>query len=207
MSKLYWFLMLMAGCSPAMAGEKEDLESTVQIATAWNDGTRHIGSGVAIGVDEQTALIATCSHLFPVDDQARITVIKNGKQYGARVLARQDAEYDLALLAVDGDTKFRPAALCIDVPAAGQTLYYTGGAKGEAATRHKTTVVPWDASHRVVAVSGIVDHGQSGGGLFDEDGDLVGICSGYNPTADRRLARRSLFGTSRQLVVMLKPKD
>ena len=208
MSRIYWFLLLISGCAPAMAGEKEDLESTVHVTVTWAvDGSVHAGSGVPIGVSEHKALIATASHLFPADGRVRAQVRKGRGDFSAYMVARQDGEYDLAVLAVNGDTKFRPVVICTDVPSPDQPLYYTGCAMGREPTHHRTTVVPWDASNRVVAVSGIVEQGQSGGGLFNADGELVGICSGFNPFGDRRQARRSIFATSRQLVVMLDKKD
>ena len=205
MSRLYAILLFLSGCSPAMAGELDELHATVKITVTWQDvRTKHVGSGIVVQSTDKRALIATCSHLFPPTGGAKTEVESEGRNDKATMVARLDKDYDLAVIAIEGDTGLCPVIVSDEIPEPPAPVFYTGGAMGSPATRHQSQVVDWDASHRVVAINSIVQSGQSGGGLFNAKGELVGICSGYSPFPDRRRAQRSLFGSSRKLKVMLE---
>jgi hypothetical protein len=140
------------------------------------DGTT--GSGTLVSKNDETAFILTCSHLFDTATSNIVVTFPSGDRYGARLLDR-DRAHDLAALlirvpsasplAVDetdpvgvliacgygGDGRFQPVRGAI-----------TGAAQAIGATFPS------------LKIGGAVRPGDSGGGVLNTAGQLVGVVWG-----------------------------
>lgn len=95
-----------------------------------------------------------------------------------------DKDHDVALIKADagGMPAHDVAALPSEMPAVGEHVYWVGHPRGMYWTYAEGTISGYrgdDSSGigKVVQVNGTVWFGNSGGGVFDSSGHLVGICS------------------------------
>jgi len=93
-----------------------------------------------------------------------------------------DADHDLALIkAVEaGIPEHEVASLASEMPGVGEHIFVVGHPRGMYWTFVEGTVSAYrDESviGKVVQVNATVWYGNSGGGVFDRDGNLIGICS------------------------------
>jgi S1-C subfamily serine protease len=138
-----------------------------------------MGTGTVIASKGGRSLVLTCRHVVP-DPDGTILVKAGASTYGAELLAVDDAA-DLAVLRVRAEL---PAVAVADVgPADGADLRQWGYTKGgpmnpkhgpaREHTNGKVDGKPFD-----VRVTGIApDFGDSGSGVFDADGRVVGVCA------------------------------
>jgi serine protease Do len=157
-----------------------DLNSTVRIfCTTTTPNKSSFGAGAVIGKD---GTILTCAHV--IKDAVQIQVIEgdfnNGATHTATVL-KKDEKLDLALLKVDASVHMRPIPMSqAPTPAPGTPVAaigapmkimrtVTAGIVSYAGPENGMDIVIFDAK---------TTHGNSGGPLIDEEGDLVGIVTG-----------------------------
>ena len=148
-----------------------------------SSNTSFVGSGVVISQD---AYVLTYNHV--IDASETIYVIANEKEYPAELVAA-DAESDVAVLLCEG----------LDVPAAaignsdalsvGDWALVIGNPLGEAFTntltvgvisglgRDVSSVGARTGAANLIQTSAEINAGNSGGGLFNIAGELVGITS------------------------------
>lgn len=141
-------------------------------------GDGSIGSGTLIARNDATGLILTCSHLFDGSESNVVVAFSNGDRFGARVTDRDRGD-DLAALLIkrpnvepvpvnDGD----PAGL---LTACG----YGGSGRFRSICGAITGAVHAEgASGLTITLSGAVRPGDSGGGVLDSGGRLVGVVWG-----------------------------
>jgi hypothetical protein len=167
----------------------------------------NVGSGTLVDVtdDKSEGLVLTCAHLFTEGVGQIVVEFPNGKSHGAKLVAI-DRGADLAALAISkpagsrASVKFeieknQPVRACGFGPA-GVYQCATGPVVGEVADAEQVSVLIGDA----------VRSGDSGGGVFDSDGNLVAVvwgeaggityASGGAPLRrflDRVLGRRTAF--------------
>lgn len=145
----------------------------LKVVVTRGDGTQELGSGIPLAMEH---VITNC-HV--VREAGHIEVEWKGNTYQA-IAREQDVYRDLCLLSVPG-LNAEPTPMIelgqtrvgLEVVAAG----YSGG--NFSATRGKVTGLfscECDGG-KVIQTSAPFDHGASGGGLFDEQGRLVGILS------------------------------
>lgn len=154
---------------------------TEEVATdSWLTNYVKEGAGSGVIIDSK-GYIMTCNHV--IADATNITVtLKNGKEYSAKVVGK-DSNTDIAVLKIKGD-KFTAATYGNSkelvpgnlVVAIGNPLGQLGGSASagiiSALDREielggrKMTLLQTDTS---------INPGNSGGGLFDGNGNLVGI--------------------------------
>lgn len=141
------------------------------------------GSGVVVWSDGKTSLVATAKHVAP-DDGLGLTVVHQGKAYPARVRVAV-GNCDLAILAVDAGL---PAAEVLDRgPGGGVAVTHFGKTTGAA----RGVVTGWVELGGFWYVEGDYpsDQGDSGAGLFDPAGRVVGIhCGGQGSDVVRKHA-------------------
>ena len=187
--------------SPEAASEMDGLliaeAATVRVKVAGvssKDGKKiqDVGTGTIVYSAAGQAIILTCAHVFlgmsPQEAKIEIEVFENGKplSYPASLIGGNHNS-DLAFLKIQS-TKIMPAVrLTATAPsvAKDQSLVSFGCNGGADPTLLKTKIVDINRYNGPANLVCSVDpqSGRSGGGLFDANGALVGVCS----CADRKL--------------------
>lgn len=171
--------------------------ATVRVKVAGvssKDGKRiqDVGTGTIVYSAAGQAIILTCAHVFldmsTKDAKIEIEVFENGKplSYPASLIGG-DHNSDLAFLKIQS-TKIMPAVrLTAAAPSVSkdQSLVSFGCNGGADPTLLTTKIVDINRYNGPANLVCAVDpqSGRSGGGLFDANGSLVGVCS----CADRML--------------------
>lgn len=142
------------------------------------------GSGVFIS---KSGHILTCAHMFEPGAFQSITVIlKDGRGFPAKLIHRDD-ERDLALIKIEG-TGYVDAQLTASVLKVGQEVIAIGNPHG----------LEFSVSHGIIShldrdireaflftqVDAPINTGNSGGPLFNMNGELVGINARTVPNTD-----------------------
>lgn len=142
---------------------------TVHSLDGKGDSDGH-GSGIVIGA----GLIATNCHV--VRGAAALRVNGTSGEFNAKWI-RQDAQRDLCVLFAEGlvmpAAKLRPSASLL----IGEPVYAVGNPLGfgVAVSAGLISVIDTKSNPPVVITSAPLSPGSSGGGLFDRDGQLVGV--------------------------------
>ncbi len=147
------------------------------------DGTsasNFVGSGSLISKSEATGLVLTCSHLFDGAASNIVVAFPNGSRYGARLIDRDPAN-DLAALLIQ-----RPGAepLAVDdSEVAAATVLTACGYGGNGQFRPARGAVAGavqavGATFPSLKIGGAVRPGDSGGGVINRAGQLVGVVWG-----------------------------
>ena len=129
--------------------------------------------GMAVEV-EAGQMVTTC-HGIPAGGKL---VVRIGKEMHAADLAITDEQLDLCRLSIPGLTT-PPLKLAADDAKAGDKVYVVGmNAKGElAAIEGKVTQLRASSQGPILEVSAPIAPTGSGGGVFNEQGQLVGIAT------------------------------
>ena len=136
------------------------------------------GSGVIISTD---GYILTCQHV--IADASSITVtLTDGTKYQAEVVG-EDEQTDIALIKIDAADLTSAVVGDSDTLIVGQTAIAIGNPLGELGGTVTTGII--SALDREVTIEGkkynlmqtnaAINPGNSGGGLFDINGNLIGI--------------------------------
>ena len=148
------------------------------------------GSGVIISSD---GYILTCAHV--VDGASNITVTINDKDYTA-TLVGEDTTSDIAVIKIDADGLTPATVGDSDGLKVGQSVMAVGNPLGELGGTVTSGIV--SALNRSVSIQGSssvntmsliqmdasVSPGNSGGGLFNMNGELVGIVNAKSSDSD-----------------------
>jgi hypothetical protein len=169
-------------------GSPRDSTVRIRIEEAQQDS---VGTGTVIDMVNGEALVLTCGHLFRDNQgQAKITIetfIKGQTQaYPATLVDFQAKDMDIGLVA------FRPAS---PVPVArliprsrkleeGQSVTSWGCNRGADPTRMDSRITKLNRYLGApnVETDGLPVEGRSGGGLFDDRGELIGVCYAADPS-------------------------
>ena len=172
------FVLIALVCSAAARGQSTD--SAVCRVHNRLDGFANVGSGTLVDKTEdgREGLVLTCWHLFREGTGQVVVQFTDGRSHGARVVAL-DEDADLAALAIAN-----PRAEPVDVNLgpgqgtgrltacgfgqAGQYRCAVGTSGGESRTAGQTSLL----------INDPVRSGDSGGGVFNEQGQLVAVVWG-----------------------------
>jgi len=190
---------------PAVASSPNSLHprllaATVKIAIDDPQG-KSVGSGTIVDARGGEALILTCGHLFRSSEgkgpitlttfQVGTTGATPGASYAGHLID-YDLQRDLALISM------RPTAPVASVRIAGVevgrlapnvAVTSVGGDHGQNPTAidsHVTAVDRYQGTPNV-EVAGAPVEGRSGGGLFNSQGQLVGVCYAADPQSNEGL--------------------
>ena len=145
--------------------------SVVAIDVKNNSG-RKIGYGSGVVVDDQ--IVLTNCHVLKLGSQ--YVVHSAGHKYFGIFILRND-KIDLCVLKVS-NLSARPVKLRLsDQLGVGERIYAIGNPRGLDLTLSEgliSSIRPVDGS-KFIQISAPISPGSSGGGVFDEDGNLVGI--------------------------------
>lgn len=159
----------------------------MHVLNRWQGSTGSAGSGTCIRLEEDYGelLILTCAHLFTErgDPNGRqlLGPIEVKFPHEQRPLAGRlvyvDRDNDLALVACDGSPGLPGTALATAAPAAGETLWHVGYPLGRGPRTQSGRCVR--ASDGLTQMAARFQSGDSGGGIFNARGELVGVVSGF----------------------------
>ena len=148
------------------------------------------GTGTIIDSHNGEALVLTCGHLFrDYQNQAKITVetFLDGQiqSYPATLIDFQANEMDIGLIAFRSNRTI-PVARLIPKNRAlteGQRVFSWGCDRGALPSRRDSQITKLNryTGAANVEVDGEPVVGRSGGGLFDERGELIGVCYAASP--------------------------
>lgn len=167
---MFWGLVAV----PAWAKTAEEIYAMASpsVVVIYSDGEKSgsQGSGVVI---EPGEVITNC-HVIG----GRTVIIGEGKRYPAKV-RYADKVRDLCQLAVAGlpNPAIRFAS---EAPRIGQKVYAIGNPRGLDRTLSDgliSSIRDTQAGYPMLQISAPITFGSSGGGLFDENGHLIGITS------------------------------
>ena len=168
---------------------KDPRESTVRIRIQ-EPQQESVGTGTIIDSHDGQALVLTCGHLFRESQgQAKIAVetFLGGQitSYPAILVDFQAKDMDIGLVAFRPNTEVPVATL---IPknrklAEGQTVFSWGCDRGALPSRYDSKITKLNRYLGApnVEVAGQPVEGRSGGGLFDESGELIGVCYAADP--------------------------
>ena len=148
------------------------------------------GSGVIISSD---GYILTCAHV--VDGASTITVTIGDKDYTA-TLVGEDTTSDIAVIKIDADGLTPATVGNSDNPKVGESVMAVGNPLGELGGTVTSGIV--SALNRSVTIQGTsstntmsliqmdasVSPGNSGGGLFNMNGELIGLVNAKSSSSD-----------------------
>jgi S1-C subfamily serine protease len=140
------------------------------------------GSGSGVIVDPR-GVIATNLHVVQGDSRATVT-LANHVAYDVTGVIAVDFEKDLILLKIDASALPSAAFGNSDKLSIGRTVYTIGAPHGLELTLSRGIISGLRDSgrgYRVVQTDAAIAPGSSGGGLFDDNGELVGITIGGIP--------------------------
>ncbi len=169
--------------SVVTAVENTVVEIKTEIVTTGSFFGQYIQSGAGSGVIiTSDGYIVTNNHV--IDGASNVTVrLKEGTEYKAKVIGA-DADSDLAVLKIEPEKELIPAIFGdSDTLSVGQQVVAVGNPLGELGGTVTTGII--SALDREVTVDGkkmmllqtdaAVNPGNSGGGLFNLKGELIGI--------------------------------
>lgn len=159
----------------------DPMASSVRIR-ATIKGQISLGSGTIVHSEQGNTLIVTCGHIFKnIDDASKIEVdvIQNGKTYVASIIDF-DLSADVGVIRIPthdtlSSTPVAPATLTL---AKAEVVGCIGCSAGSHPTREQLTVTAvnkYDGPDNIEC-TGTPVQGRSGGGLFNADKQLVGVC-------------------------------
>ncbi len=179
---------------PPVTLEENPLASSVRVRIAGADGVNY-GSGTIIESRPGQTVILTCGHIFrDLNPDAKIEVdLFTGPQpetFVGKTIA-YDLEGDVGLLSIATDVKLpaSPVASLTEEAQVRQSVYSIGCGGGETPSREDlfVTAINRYLGPDNIECTGEPLQGRSGGGLFDAQGDVVGVCVAADPRDKRGL--------------------
>jgi hypothetical protein len=164
----------MAPSQPAANIAKVDAAAHCRISVG--DGT--LGSGTLVGVSDSVGLVLTCSHLFDSSKSGIVVSFPNGRRYAAN-LVDLDRANDLGALEIRRP-KLDPLTVSDADPSGVLTLCGFGpnGVFRGIAGRITGHAMASGATYASTTIAGAVRAGDSGGGVLDGRGQIVGVVWG-----------------------------
>ena len=164
------------------------IKTTGSVSTFYGPmSTSGAGSGVIISED---GYIVTCAHV--VSDASKIEVQDSSDRVYEAALIASSEKMDLALIKIDAEG-LTPATLGeSDTYSAGDQIYVVGNPLGNFVLSVSQGIISGvdrqanieGNTMRLTQVDAAVNPGNSGGGLFDSQGRLIGIVNAKNSGID-----------------------
>lgn len=165
-----WVRAAFAPKPPAAVGVRADDRA----------GTNSFGSGTVVLAGGRR-LVLTNRHV--VAGRSGLAVFVDGREIAARLVrASDDPAVDLAVLAADGLPE--PAAVAEAVPPVGTRVRVWGHLRGRLRGLLRVGQVDQRTADSSLWTTVGCSHGDSGAGLFDDDGRLVGVALGFTTGAE-----------------------
>ena len=155
-----------------------------------------VGTGTIIDTHDEEALVLTCGHLFRETEgkgKVEVDLFVGGqtKTVLGQVIDYDADSRDIALVAIKPGFPIQPVALIAsdDGVQNGQPAFSFGCDRGDDPSRRDTRITGINKYNQHLGVSnleiaGAPIDGRSGGGLFDQQGRLVGVCNAADYKGD-----------------------
>lgn len=174
---------------------REPMQASIRIRITDSGGT-NLGSGTVIDSKVGYTLILTCGHIFrnfQQDSTVEVDIFTNGQKetlVGKHV--RHDLNMDLGLISISTDNPipFAPVAAEGYRVAKGAGVQSVGCGQGNDPTlqRHSVTQTDrYEGPSNIIECTGVPVQGRSGGGLFNKDGEVIGVCMAADERGSRGL--------------------
>ena len=173
-------------------GQDEEIQRYLQQATVQIKGPRYIGSGVIWAVYEDTLVVATAAHVTEENCPMTVQFDRGDPLHASRLLASDQVDVaflELSLQEIEEQEIEWQAArqdkeIC-DRLEPGQPLWIMGSIEEAADRAYEGSVAePWiyieDFDNYMLLCHAYAIPGVSGGGVFTQEGILVGILCGGN---------------------------
>jgi serine protease Do len=167
---LMWLVAAVASISAGPLRAHDFADSVIKIRAVAADGSQSFGSGVVIADD----LVATACHV--TREAKTIEVAHEDKRWVATVESGSPA-HDLCLISVSNLRLPAAAIRASESLRPGERVVAAGFPRGGGLTVHNGAVeglYRYEGGY-VIRTSATFEAGASGGGLFDEEGALVGV--------------------------------
>lgn len=154
------------------------------------------GTGTIIDVHGKEALVLTCGHLFREGegkDKIEVDVFVGGQPQtvSGQLIDFDAGDRDIGLVAIRPGIEVQPVRVigANDNMKVGQPAFSFGCDRGDPPSRRDTRITGVNKYNQNIGasnleISGAPIDGRSGGGLFDEQGVLVGVCNAADYKAD-----------------------
>ena len=187
-------LVEQAPISAEILNAGEPMTASTRIRITDKKGI-NFGSGTIIDSRVGNTLVLTCAHVFrefQQDSLVEVEVFINGKAetfVGKPV--KYDFESDVGLISIPTDSplpaaKIAPAGFKL---AKGAVVQSIGCGGGDDPTRQKIRITALNRYRgpENIECTGVPQQGRSGGGLFTQEGHVIGVCTAADPNESRGL--------------------
>jgi len=163
-------------CTSPDRGSAPAIDSSAHCRITVADGST--GSGTLVACDQSGGWVLTCSHLFDGSTARIVVAFPSGERFAANLIDR-DRPHDLAALAIRRPD-VKPLAVSDQEP--GGILAACGfGSNGQFRCIRGATIgqaLAAGATHPSLMIGGAVRPGDSGGGVLNTRGQIVGVVWG-----------------------------
>jgi len=180
-------LVVPVAASPQQVTTDDPMLASVIVEVIDGGRVRYAGSGTCVRSIGGTCLVLTCEHLSRGTGNPQYQV-RQGEQSFPAALVASDRKFDAAVLSVEADI---PAAVIVDGDQVPQLLVSVG-----AGSRINHRLISQDRG--TIMTDGQQVEGRSGGGLFDDQGRLVGVINGTR--LDQRQSIYTPVSAMRELI-------
>ena len=152
------------------------------------------GTGTIIDTNGEYALVLTCGHLFRENQgkgkvEADLFIHGQTKTVLGEVLDFDADDRDIALVQIKPGFQVQPVPLLSkgQAPQKGQRVFSSGCDRGDDPSRRDTRITgvnKYVHNTSNIEIQGAHIDGRSGGGLFDEQGRLLGVCNAADYKGD-----------------------
>lgn len=172
----------------------DPMACSVRIRVHDDKGVNY-GSGTVIDSQPGRSLIVTCGHIFRhVTNASKIEVeLFDGgdlRQFAGKVV-KFDLDSDVGLMSIDTPTRIPSAKVAGKSarPKRGDVVYSIGCGDGDPPTKqiHRVTALNRYLGPDNIECTGVPVQGRSGGGLFNQQGEIVAVCNAADPRDQRGL--------------------
>ena len=160
-------LVIPSAATPEQLATDKPIEASVIVEVIDGGHMRYSGSGTCVRSSAGRCLVLTCEHIARGVRDPQYRVRQGGKSFPA-VLVASDRKADAAVLSIEAEI---PAAAMASDDNVSQSLVSVGS--GSAITHRLIS-----RDRGTIMTDGLQVEGRSGGGLFDDQGRLVGVING-----------------------------
>jgi len=179
---------------PVSGVDDQLASSSVRIQVKDGEGI-NFGSGTVVESENGRTIILTCGHIFRdfgADAEIEVDVFTRSKvqRFNGKVL-KYDIDADVGLIAIRTQTDLAVSKIALpETPIAqGDMVQSVGCGGGQNPSRQNLRITALNRYRGPdnIECTGVPDQGRSGGGLFNSEGNIVGVCIAADPKESRGL--------------------